>query len=169
MTSFYTFASSAEAALRNIGADVEHQVTASKLLDAALGTLVIGGVMLATRGRLANLLSDFPDATRLLGQHDDTSKTILLNEIDATLTSEAAEKSKEFAVNELALLMTRDREAATAARIASQESGDLTEIHTHISDGTIGRLLFKHAREGAAAFLEKRPGNRYTEYLKTLY
>jgi hypothetical protein len=49
------------------------------------------------------------------------------------------------------------------------ESGELGDIQGHLTSGTIGRILYKNARDGAAAFLDKRQGNKYTEYLKSLH
>jgi hypothetical protein len=69
---------------------------------------------------------------------------------------------KKESITKLAMLMTRNSEAARAARLASEDSGELTKGETNSAGKGIGLILFDNAKEGAKAFLDKAQGNHFT-------
>jgi hypothetical protein len=157
--------------LVNLTHKAVHEIETNKLVDIAIGAIAVGTVF-ATRGRLTNLIADFPRASELLGSNADaagTSETLGGCASGAESIQAIAEKNRQDAIKKLAMLMTRNSEAATAARAASEATGSIQKGQTSIAGKSIGLVIFEHATEGARAFLDKSPGNQFTAYLNSLH
>jgi hypothetical protein len=155
----------------NLAEGAGHEIMANKLVDVAFGALLLG-TALATRGRFATVIADFPKASDLLdgftGASAKASRTVHDCSSDGECARAFEERINQESITKLAMLMTRNSEAARAARLASEDSGELTKGETNSAGKGIGLILFDNAKEGAKAFLDKAQGNHFTAYLNSL-
>jgi hypothetical protein len=169
MTNLDRFRNETENSFINLADEAGHEIKTNKLVDVAIGALVLG-TAIATRGRVANLIADFPRASELLGGSLASAKAsdTMRGYASDSVAQELAERTRQEAITKLAMLMTRNSDAAKAARMASEDSGALPKGQTNIAGKGIGLVVFEHATEGARAFLDKTAGNHFTKYLNSL-